>query len=217
MITAYYIQKNIETIDEDMLVKMLPALPDERREKAMRYKIHEGKVLCALSWLLLEHLIKKEDIHHGPFTITTGKYEKPYVRDDSFFFNISHTSGAVLAAAGFSPLGADIQKIMEKDYGPVAKRFLKPKEYSLITRSPEPQKEFARLWTLKESYTKYTGEGISALENVPDLSSFGKAGGRLSNGPSFLTEEGDGLFISICSNDAMKIMEIGLDEVLNHL
>ena len=217
MITAYYIQKNIETIDEDMLLKMLPALPDERREKAMRYKFHEGKVLCALSWLLLEHLLKKEDIHHGSFEIKTGKNEKPYIPDDSFFFNISHTSGAVLAAAGFSPLGADIQRIMEKDYEPVAKRVLKPKELLLCTHSPEFQKEFARLWTLKESYIKYTGEGISALENVPDLSSFGKAGGALPNGPSFLTEEGDGLFISICSNDAMKIMEIRLDEVLPHL
>lgn len=116
MITAYYIQKNIETIDEDMLLKMLPALPDERREKAMRYKFHEGKVLCALSWLLLEHLLEMEDIHHGSFEIKTGKNEKPYIPDDSFFFNISHTSGAVLAAAGFSPLGVDIQRIMETDF-----------------------------------------------------------------------------------------------------
>ena len=186
MITAYYIQKNIETIDEDMLLKMLPTLPDERREKAMRYKMHEGKVLCALSWLLLKHLLEMEDIHHGSFEIATGKNEKPYIPDDSFFFNISHTSGAVLAAAGFSPLGADIQRIMEKDYEPVAKRVLKPKELLLCTHSPEPQKEFTRLWTLKESYIKYTGEGISALENVPDLSSFSKAGGRLSNRTFYL-------------------------------
>ncbi len=217
MITAYYIQKNIETIDEDMLVKMLPALPDERREKAMKYKMHEGKVLCALSWLLLKHLIEKEDIHHGPFTITTGKYEKPYVRDDSFFFNISHTSGAVLAAAGSTPVGADIQRIMEKDFEGVAKRVMKPEELSLITRSKSPEREFARLWTLKESYVKFTGEGISALEAVPDLSAFEKNGGSLPGGPSFVTEESEGLFISVCSNDTIEVRETGLDEVLRFL
>ena len=217
MITAYYIQKNIGSIDEGRLFQMLSALPAKRREKALRFKMHEGKVLSALSWLLLLYLLEKEDIHHGSFDIKTGKNEKPYVPDESFFFNISHTSGAVLAAAGFSPVGADIQRIMEKGYEAVAKRVLNPAELHLFSHSNEPEKEFARLWTLKESYIKYTGEGISALEDTPDFSSFEKTGGKLSNGPSFLTEESEGLFISICSNDTMKIREIELDRVLPHL
>ena len=217
MITAYYIQKNIEAIDEDILSRLLSALPDERRKKALRFKMHEGKVLSALSWQLLLYLLEKEDIHHGSFDIKIEKNEKPFVSDESFFFNISHTSGAVLAAAGFSPVGADIQRIMEKGYEAVAKRVLNPAELHLFSHSDEPEKEFARLWTLKESYIKYTGEGISALGDTPDFSSFEKNGGRLSNGPSFLTEESEGLFISICSNDTMKIREIELDRVLPHL
>ena len=133
------------------------------------------------------------------------------------FDTISHTKGAVLAAAGSTPVGADIQRIMEKDFEGVAKRVMKPEELSLITRSKSPEREFARLWTLKESYVKFTGEGISALEAVPDLSAFEKNGGSLPGGPSFVTEESEELFISVCSNDTIEVRETGLDEVLRFL
>jgi len=217
MIRAYYIKKNIEAIDEAGLSRMLCFLPPDRREKAMKFKFHEGQVLSALSYLTLLYLLEKEDIHHGPFEVVLKKNEKPGVADESFCFNISHTKGAVLAAAGSTPVGADIQRIMEKDFEGVAKRVMKPEELSLITRSKSPEREFARLWTLKESYIKYTGEGISALEAVPDLSAFEKNGGSLPGGPSFVTEESEGLFISVCSNDTIEVRETGLDEVLRFL
>ena len=216
MIKAYFIQKNIDLINEDVLDRMLSALPKGRREKTLCFRFHEGKVLSALSWLLLSYLLEKEDIHHGSFEMIMGKNEKPLVKDGRFFFNISHTKGAVLAAAGFSPVGADIQ-IVEGKYEPVAKRVLTPSELSLVKHSSKPEREFTRLWTLKESYIKYTGEGISGLENAPDFSIFNKAGGRLSDGPSFLTKEGDGLYISICSDDEMEIHEIGLESVLSSI
>lgn len=216
MVKAYYIKKDTGTVGEDELSLMLSALPKERREKVLRFRFREGKVLSALSWLLLCHLLEREDIHHGPFEVVNGKNEKPLVKDDIFFFNISHTKGAVLAAAGFSPVGADIQ-IVEEKYEPVAKRVLSPSELSLVKHSSKPEREFTRLWTLKESYIKYTGEGISGLENAPDFSIFNKTGGRLSDGPSFLTAEGDGLFISTCSDDEMEIHEIGLESVLSSI
>lgn len=216
MVKAYYIQKDIEAVGEDELSLMLPVLPKERGDKALRFRFLEGKVLSALSWLLLCHLLEREGIHHGPFEVVNGKNEKPLVKDDIFFFNISHTKGAVLAAAGFSPVGADIQ-IVEGKYEPVAKRVLTPSELSLVKHSSEPGKEFTRLWTLKESYIKYTGEGISALEGAPDFSSFERAGGKLSGGPAFLTKEGEDIFISVCSDDDMEISEIGLNEVLDQL
>lgn len=216
MVNAYYIQKRIKMIDEEALSHMLSLLPPARREKALRFKFHEGQVLSALSWLLLCHLLEREDIHHGPFEVVTGKNEKPLVKDGGFFFNISHTKGAVLAAAGFSPVGADIQ-IVEEKYEPVAKRVLTPSELSLVKHSSEPGKEFTRLWTLKESYIKYTGEGMRALEGAPDFSSFERAGGRLTGGPAFLTKEGEDIFISVCSDDDMEISEIGLNEVLDQL
>ena len=217
MIKAYFIQKNTDLINEDVLDRMISALPKDRREKALRFRFHEGKVLSALSWLLLSYLLEKEDIHHGSFEMIMGKNEKPLVKDGSFFFNISHTNGAVLAAAGFSQVGADIQRIMEKDTEAVAKRVFTPSELSLFKSSNEPEKEFTRLWTLKESYIKYTGSGISGLENAPDFSNFNKAGGSLSDGPSFLTKEGDGLYISICSDDEMELCEISIDEILEQL
>lgn len=216
MVKAYYIKKDTGTVGEDELSLMLSALPKERREKALRFRFREGKVLSSLSWLLLCHLLEREDIHHGPFEAVSGKNEKPLVKDGSFFFNISHTKGAVLAAAGFSPVGADIQ-IVEGKYEPVAKRVLTPSELSLVKHSSKPEREFTRLWTLKESYIKYTGEGMSALEGAPDFSSFERTGGRLTGGPTFLTKEGEDIFISVCSNDDMEISEIGLNEVLDQL
>ncbi len=56
------------------------------------------------------------------------------------------------------PVGIDIEEIQfDRD---VAKAILDKDEYAAVCKSEEPDVEFTKLWTLKESYLKLTGEGI---------------------------------------------------------
>ncbi len=54
-------------------------------------------------------------------------------------------------------------------YNPeLARRVLSDEELAVVESSVRPDIEFIRLWTMKESYLKMTGEGIrSDLKKVP--------------------------------------------------
>ena len=76
-------------------------------------------------------------------------------------FNISHCSTAIaVVISDVAPVGIDIEAIRE--YSPYSlKRCFSKEEADYIKNSINPNKEFFRLWTLKESYVKAIGVGMN--------------------------------------------------------
>ena len=68
----------------------------------------------------------------------------------------------VVCAVGEKPVGCDIEKIGEFREG-VATRYFSKRENEYISQfdSYAKRDEFYRFWTMKESYLKMTGEGMS--------------------------------------------------------
>jgi len=87
---------------------------------------------------------------------------KPFIEEQNrFFFNLSHSRGLVLCAAGRSELGIDVEYMDEIDpFFPC--NFLSGEEYArmLALSPPLRQAHFYRLWTVKESFVKAKGEGL---------------------------------------------------------
>ena len=119
-----------------------------------------------------------------PLDIKTEKKGKPYA--ENINFSISHSNNRVLVAIAPCYVGADIQKINETQNLSVAKKILTPKELKGIDTH-----DFFRLFTMKESYFKMTGEGLPL--NPKSFQSFEKC--------YFESWEKDGYMISICTKD----------------
>lgn len=90
---------------------------------------------------------------------------KPYLEGRAVEISISHSGDLWGCALSKEPVGLDIQLIREKGIRSVAKRFFHPDEYRYLQETGFS--EFFALWTAKESYVKFTGEGIT-----DDFSSF---------------------------------------------
>ncbi|MGM9972451.1 MAG: 4'-phosphopantetheinyl transferase family protein [Clostridiaceae bacterium] len=89
-------------------------------------------------------------------------WHKPSLKKHPYIhFNISHCSTAIAVAISFrAPIGIDIEAIRE--YSPYSlNRCFSKEEKDYIKNSINPNKEFFRLWTLKESYVKAIGIGMS--------------------------------------------------------
>ncbi len=56
-------------------------------------------------------------------------------------------------------MGLDLQQVRAEDKSRLAGRFFHPLETDWLSRQPADQ--FYRIWAYKESYVKYTGEGLS--------------------------------------------------------
>ncbi len=85
---------------------------------------------------------------------------KPCVEDCPYHFNLSHSGDYLLLAVGDTPVGADIEKIT-KIRPKTVEKYFSPSEQDQVKKNGT--KVFFELWCNKESYIKYTGEGIKGL------------------------------------------------------
>lgn len=91
---------------------------------------------------------------------------KPYLENiPDVYFNISHTSGLVACGIDEREIGIDVEQIRTYDRR-LMQRICTEKEIAYICggNSDEEQMQnerFFRLWTLKESYIKATGQGLA--------------------------------------------------------
>jgi 4'-phosphopantetheinyl transferase len=102
---------------------------------------------------------------------TTSEHGKPSIiasdrEPRSITFNLSHTRGLVACAvAGGARIGVDVERVRPMpDLLDIARRHFARSEARSLEgmTSPDRERRFAELWTLKESYVKAIGDGLAA-------------------------------------------------------
>ena len=92
---------------------------------------------------------------------------KPFLPAQPVQFSLTHCAGLSACFVAQTPCGVDGEPIRPLR-ARVLRRAFTPEEQKLIADSPDPDETFFRLWTLKESFVKATGEGLSRpLSTVP--------------------------------------------------
>lgn len=149
--------------------------------------------------LLKESLRKEFDLDISREDIYIDDKGKPYLRGaKNCFFNISHCDGLCCCILSICECGIDCEKI--RDYRPnVVRRIFTDSELLWFGQlDPNDRKRFFFiLWTLKEAFGKYTGNGIADMKNV----AFSVNNGVLSSDKpelDFFVYELDGYVLSIC-------------------
>ena len=202
-----YFFDNYEAFSAEELADLLPA---QRRAKFGKLKKKRDRENCVISYLLLKKALKKYGI--GTFETAVGENGKPYLADGSdVFFNISHSDSGVAVVVDTAPVGIDIQDIVPVRDG-VIERCFSQAEKDIISASPAPEREFTKLWTLKESAVKYHGETVASLkkysfeENKSIFTKYEK---------TFTVHERKNLFISVCGErDFSDIIQVTTKEEL---
>lgn len=133
---------------------LIAALPEWRRQQALRFKYEQGRRECALSYLLLSDMLG----YQPEFTV--GEHGKPGIKGGSIYFNLSHCRNAIACVVSDSPCGIDVECLGR--YKPaVAEYSMSDEEMRMIREAEDSDAEFTWLWTRKEALLKLTGEGIT--------------------------------------------------------
>ena len=149
-----YAVLNINEVSDGEFKKYYSLMPDERRKKCDRLSNEIDRKLCIGAYMLLCSLTDEE---HIEFLYT--KNGKPYIKDNPFYFSLSHSGNFAAAAVSDFPVGIDIETIGEiKDS--VIKRVCSDEETAYINKTSRDS--FYKIWTYKEAYLKMTGDGICA-------------------------------------------------------
>ncbi|MBA4534784.1 4'-phosphopantetheinyl transferase family protein [Brevibacillus halotolerans] len=157
-------------LEKDTFTRLLDHVSQEKREKILRFHRREDAYRGLLADLLVRyillthHFISKEEIQ-----FEYNEYGKPYLPYTNCNVNLSHSGEWVVCGTGIEPVGIDVeqQKPIEME---IAKHYFSKQEYTDLVVKSEGEEQlsyFYDLWTLKESYIKAVGKGLS----IP-LSSF---------------------------------------------
>ena len=86
---------------------------------------------------------------------------KPYIDGSKTFFNISHCDGLAVCVLSDKPVGVDCESVRKASTA-VMKKCFGNNEADYINNCENRNNAFTRIWTLKESYVKMTGDGVSS-------------------------------------------------------
>lgn len=174
--------------DDNMLIISLKELPHDAQHEYAHRLLRECLRLCG--------------IDYGENTrITLGEHGKPSLADyPDIHYNVTHADGITACLVSSRECGIDAEKV--RPYRPnVIKRAFSENEKALIENAPEAERDllFFRLWTLKESYVKALGIGVSYPMNTAEFSFDGDEIVSNIDGYSFKQYVIDGQFaIAVC-------------------
>lgn len=166
MITVYY-RKVFSHLEEDAFLYQLNKVEEARREKILRLKSREEQMRSLTAGCLLHDVLcEKMGMPAGfstPFLVKYQEKGKPGLTDrPDIHFNLSHSGGYVCCAAGDEPVGVDIEKKTDMKEKIAQRFFTQEDNRRLLEAKPEEKKDlFFRMWSIKESYIKFTGQGMT--------------------------------------------------------
>lgn len=153
---------------------------------------------------ILKEILKEDYGMEGMLPILRDEMGKPYFQGNPIYFNISHSGEYLALAVSKYPVGVDIQETRSIREG-MYRKVVQPGEQCLIGEDRE--KDFLRLWALKESFVKAEGRGLRIpMKDYYFLKENGKYFVNYSGqraGWTFNIEEipTDGYYVSVCGQE----------------
>ena len=151
--------------EKDEYLAMLPA---KAKQRVLQYVRTEDLQRSLFGELLVRRMVsEKLNIPFGEIEIGFSSKGKPMLKGkNDLHFNLSHSGHWVVCAIANKPVGIDVE-VIQPGKLKIAKRFFTDTEIKDL-RSKEEQEQlhyFFDLWTLKESYLKVLGKGLTLALN----------------------------------------------------
>ena len=145
-----------------LAVDKISAAYPERMQKISRLTREEDRLRSLAAGLLLCEVLGTHTL--GAPQILYGEGGKPHLADGPYF-NLSHSGDYALLAVDDGPVGVDIEKWetwFEDEWPAISRASFHENERVTLAKNETPSAgSFFDIWTLKESYVKMLGTGLS--------------------------------------------------------
>jgi len=228
MINVFVLQLEESEYLPDYQNRLLHYLPEESRLRTQNHTNPKSRLQSVAGELLARYAIRHfTDNPVVEINIHFGEKGKPFVENlTDIHFNISHSGDYVVCAVSVNEVGIDVERKRKVNLR-IAERYFSPAELLDLMKFDEEDRMnyFITLWTIKESYLKAIGEGLTQ-----HLNSFTVT----KNGDTYLLTDNDqaqhygirtfklpdGFVMAVCSERPFSLSEmkhVTLNEIIGIL
>lgn len=152
----YYVDiTNLDNIDLNKIDLSYLSLKENIKDKRKKYQSLTG-------YLLLKKVLEKKGIYSFEYRLDSNN--KPYLKDSSIFFNITHSNNIVALIISDSEVGIDCEMVdSNRDFNKLISYVFTDNEKQMYHKlKGELMIEFFyETWVKKEAYFKMKGTGLS--------------------------------------------------------
>ncbi len=156
------------TVSPEELSLWHAQLDPEKRMRIDTFRLPDDRTRSICADHLARQLLTQTGADGAAIRFSYTDRGKPLCPETGLHFSISHSGFFVACAVATCEIGADIEAL--RAIRPtLAKRVCTPDELDFIFSEGEfDSTRFLSVWTAKEAYCKYTGEGLAAdLRAIP--------------------------------------------------
>ncbi|HEY1253267.1 MAG TPA: 4'-phosphopantetheinyl transferase superfamily protein [Terracidiphilus sp.] len=160
-----------DTFSASLLVEYARLMTENERDREARYVLERDRRRHRITRALVRTVLSRyAPISPEHWNFTQNEYGRPEVAGSDFplklpFFNVSHTAGLIAMAVGpQQSVGIDAENFRARRAPlQVTDRFFSLRERVALDSCPPGMRDelFFEYWTLKESYVKACGMGLS--------------------------------------------------------
>lgn len=170
----------------------------ERWNRISNYKNAADRLRSICTELLAKHVVAKKIFRtFEEILILRDARGKPYIAECGLQISLSHSRNWIVCSVGNVASGVDVEEDFS-DALEIALNFFSYREYCSLKylSGVDLQQNFLRLWTLKESYGKFLGCGLSEELLKIDIEKFFVDNKNIACRNFYLPE---GAVIGLCS------------------
>ncbi len=200
-------------LSDDAFFPLAQMVSPERWKRALRYHRRRDAQNTVLGEILARKMLARL-CGKAPMSLEfqRGEQGKPFLWGEAgLHFNISHTRDCVVCAVSDAPVGVDVEsEARHFDMAGLANRFFTSDEARYVFSDENSQTRFLAVWSMKESYLKMLGSGITMPLNSFDVFRL-QAENRVYFTPFSC---GDAIGGSVCgAYDSIKTAEVTMGEI----
>jgi 4'-phosphopantetheinyl transferase len=153
---------------------LLGFVSDDRKQRVKKFFRHEDACRSIVGEVLAKYCVgKTAGVPPSTISFRIDSFGKPHadLREKEIQFSVSHSGSWVVCAVDEGMVGIDVERVRKYDPD-IAKRFYHLNEFAALIALSEQERNsrFFDLWTIKESYIKALGKGLSqALDSFEIL------------------------------------------------
>lgn len=194
-IWGFDIEENLPYIN---ISDLLPYVSPAKQKRIKAFEFHQDALHVLIGDLLVRTMVCRYlNQKNAEIIFRTNRYGKPYLDGaEGFHYNISHSGKWIVGAFDSEPVGIDVEAIKPVDLD-IAPNLFSPEEVWYIMNYPEKDRtdHFYEIWTLKESYFKALGCGLSKHPKSVSLKIHGNANITVTDSVNH------GRFLHLCKLD----------------